>query len=442
MTMTPVRGTGRQGLPDTTELLIKEARQKMLRRRLRIAVVALIVLVAAIAIWQASGGITHPVSPLRVHTSSPKNGSPSGSSNLSALPVLGGQTLFQISPTSADDLWIWSQNQVALTGGGQDIELTTNGGRTWTNVTPPGLTIDGGRHWINGFFALSSTRAWLVYGGVDKGPQTIETTSDAGRHWSKVGVMPSSGCSLQFVSPADGTCTVYAGAMGSMGIAIYRTSDGGRRWSNIFNSDMTQASLNESTPVGSLPFGCDKRIPFTSATTGWALFLCAGGAAPIYESTNGGVTWVNRSAVPASPMVVGGAGFSGTPVFSGSRGAVAYTGGSYSLVYVSDNNGQTFRPVYPPGTRRTWSVNILSPLQWRLAYKNVILSTNNGGKSWIKVVSDANQVVKRLRYASPAPAIQFATGSRGWIIQNNQLLRTTDGGRQWQKVVVPGTEKL
>jgi photosystem II stability/assembly factor-like uncharacterized protein len=114
-------------------------------------------------------------------------------------------------------------------------------------------------------------------------------------------------------------------------------------------------------------------------------------------------------------------------VFSGSRGAVAYSYGSYSLVYVSDNSGLSIHPVYPPGRRRAWTVNILSPRQWRLAYKSTILGTNDAGKSWFTVTSNASQDSKPKQYASLAPDIEFTTGSRGWLEQNNTLLRTVDG---------------
>lgn len=437
VTLAPTRHDEGTETTDDFELLIREARRKARQRRLRVFLCLVIILAGASA-WLEIG---HPEGPgtSRVRSGNNPHRKPIATSYASGAGVLGGQSLVSITPIGAKVLWTWTENETALTAGGQDIELTTNGGRTWTNVTPNGLSVDGGAHWINGFFALSSTRAWLVYGGVDKNPQYLETTSDAGHHWSKVGALPNYYCTLQFVTPSDGTCTVYAGAAGSMGIAMYRTRDGGKHWSNTFNSYMTEASLNKPTPPGGLPFSCDKSISFTSAATGWALFLCAGGFAPIYESTNGGVTWVERNAVSPSPLPSGGSGFSGTPMFAGSRGAVAYTGGTYSLVYVSDDAGRSFHPVYPPGERRPWTVNILSPEEWRLAYKNTVLETNDAGKSWFTVVSNARRVSKPQRYAS-APDIQFATTSNAWLLANNVLLRTVNRGKSWKEVPVPGTK--
>jgi photosystem II stability/assembly factor-like uncharacterized protein len=353
-------------------------------------------------------------------------------------------------PFGARTLWVTTQNEVKMTGGGQDIELTTNAGKTWKNVTPPGLNVDGGNHWINGFFALSPTRAWLVYGGVDKGPQTIETTVDAGRHWSSkgFGVLPRTDCSLQFVSLTDGTCTVYAGAAGSMGIAVYRTSDAGQHWSHIFSSYMTQASLNEKAPAGSLPFECDKSLHFESAIKGYALFYCNGGTgAIIYGTTNGGVTWTARNVVQPR-LTVGGGGFTGPPVFSGAKGAVPYAGGSYSAVFVTNNGGESFHPVYPPGKPRTWAVDLVSPTQWRLTNGKEILATNNAGTSWFSIVS--NTVLQNSSYVkgeSPGGLVDFVSADDGWLTENqydanSRLLRSTDEGRLWRKVGVPGTKRL
>jgi photosystem II stability/assembly factor-like uncharacterized protein len=444
MTMTPVRQTSRPAVADPAELLIKEAHQNKLRRRLRFVAAVLLVLVAVAAVWQGSGGGTHPSSPLRVHTSSPRRGSPSGSSNLAALAVLGGQSLLQAVPFGSSTLWASTANEIKSTGGGQGIELTTNAGRSWTDVTPPGLNVTGGTHWINGFFALSPTRAWLVYGGIEKGPQVIETTVDAGRHWSKVGVgngvtaLPQSGCTLQFVTLRDGTCSDLWGAGGSMPIGIYRTANGGVSWRKIFQST---TSTTSNTP-GSIPFGCDKSIHFESTTKGFVLFWCSGGTgAIIYETTDGGVTWAERN-VTQPRVPIGGGGFTGPPVFVGSKGAVPYGGGSYSAVFVTDNGGQSFHPVYPPGKPRQWSVDVISPSQWRLTYGKEILATNNAGTSWFIVTS--NTVLRSDSYAKGAPTggiVEFTTPNDGWLTENTAnslLLRTNDGGRKWNIVKVPG----
>lgn len=447
MTMTPVRRADHVGSSDPAELLIKEARLEARRRRLRYAVAVFIVLVAALSIWLGTGGVVHRTPPSRVVTSSPKGGAPSGSSNGSAPVVLDGQSVNRVVAFGPDTLWVYTANEIALSGGGQGIELTTNAGRTWRNVTPPGLSVDGGDRWMGNFNALSSTTAWVVSGRIESGPQVIETTQNAGRTWSKVGVLPTppAGCELQFVNVHDGTCTELGGALGSMLITIFRTSDSGASWHKVYaNTPNTNTAAK-----GAIPFGCDKEVDFTSAQKGFTLFFCNGGSgADVEESQNGGSSWFERPVVQPKSVPEGGGGFSGPPVFEGLNGAVPYGVGRDSEIYVTENGGQSFHPVYPPGKPRQWTEDIVSPFVWRLTYAKTVLGTDDGGKSWFTLTS--NTVLQTNEYTKGAPPggiVQFGSTSDGWLTENqydtnSMLLRTTDGGRQWHKVVVPGVETL
>ena len=370
-------------------------------------------------------------------------GSSGDESYVAARTVLGGQSINQFVPIGSSTLWVFTQNDVKPTGGGQDIELTSNAGRTWTDVTPPGLSVDGGERWIASLMALSSTRAWVVYGGSEStSPQFIDTTSDAGRHWSRVGEEPSSGCSIQFVTARDGTCSQLWGAGGSMSIGIYRTVDGGATWRKVFQSgDGTTASA-----PGSIPFACDKRIDFESASKGWVLFECnAGSGAVIYETTDGGVTWTERHVTPPSSVRAGGGGFTGPPVFVGLAGAVPYSVGNYSAVYATGDGGESFHLVHPPGTPRQWAVDIVSPTIWRLSFGREILATDNAGRYWFTLTSDT--VLKSTsdaRGSPPGGTVDFTSQSEGWLVENaysphSKLLHTTDEGRVWNSIALPGT---
>jgi photosystem II stability/assembly factor-like uncharacterized protein len=447
MTMAPVRRAHHESSRDPAELLIKEARLEARRRRLRYVVVAFIVLVASVAIWLSSGGVTHRTPPSRVGTASPRGGAPTSSSNGSAPLVLNGQSVNQVVPFGPNILWVFTANETATSGGGQGLELTTNGGRTWKDVTPPGLGVDGGNRWLGNFSAISPTSAWIVYGRIDSGPQFIETTQNAGRTWSRVGVMPGlpEGCELQFVNVDDGTCTVLGGAAGSMLIRIRRTSDEGSSWRLVFANSIGTSSFTN----GSIPFGCDKNVYFTNAETGFTLFFCAGGSGAIVEETlNGGRTWLDRTVVQPASVPEGGGGFTGPPVFDGADGAIPYTVGQDSEVYVTNNAGVSFHPVYPPGKPRQWMEDIVSPFVWRLTYGKTVLATDNGGRSWFTLTS--RTVLQTNNYAPGSPTggiVRFGSANDGWLTENegdtnSVLLRTTDGGRRWRKVVVPGTKKL
>jgi hypothetical protein len=72
-------------------------------------------------------------------------------------------------------------------------------------------------------------------------------------------------------------------------VTLYRTQNRGTHWRVV------SRTVPGANPAGSLPFGCDKDIHFVSQSVGWAMFGCAGGIAPLYETLDGGATWIRRS---------------------------------------------------------------------------------------------------------------------------------------------------
>ena len=403
----------------------------------------LVVVAVALAVAHGGAGAHHHALPA-AGSPDPRGSALATSSNSAAMSVLGGQSLMKVVPFGPRAVWVQTQNQERVSGGGQGIEITTDDGRRWFNATPRGLGVDGGTHYLTGFVALSATRAWLTYGGViSSAHQILATTGDGGRHWSRVGTLPDAGCTLQFTSAESGTCVDAVGAGGSMPIGIYRTYDGGASWHKIF-----QSPISSSTAVGSIPFGCDKSVRFENATTGFVFFWCAGGTgATIYATSDGGVTWSSRDVAPPSPVPTGGGGFGGTAVFDGRTGAVPYLGGNYSAVFVTSDGGRTFHPVYPTGARRTWAVDLISPTRWRLTHGQEILATNNAGASWFALTSSTELTpTSYAKGAPPGGLVDFVTVRDAWLTENqygsnSSLWHSTDGGRTWRRVAVPGTRK-
>jgi hypothetical protein len=70
----------------------------------------------------------------------------------------GGEGLREAWPVGVfSTVWAWTAN---LSGhGGQGVQLSTDGGRAWIDVTPPGLGEQVGDHVINGLFALDRQHA-------------------------------------------------------------------------------------------------------------------------------------------------------------------------------------------------------------------------------------------------------------------------------------------
>ena len=129
------------------------------------------------------------------------------------------------------------------------------------------------------------------------------------------------GCELQFVSASLGWCTFIGAAAGSESVTLYRTDDGGRHWQLV-----SRTSVSAGRRPGALPFGGDKDIEFTNVDIGWGAFEAPVGTAPLYETEDGGATWVPRQVSPAPETGFGG-NFAGQPVLEGRDGAVGYSVG-------------------------------------------------------------------------------------------------------------------
>jgi photosystem II stability/assembly factor-like uncharacterized protein len=449
MTLTPTRQPELGESPDPTELLIKEARRRARRRRLTAGVVLLLVFAMALVVAAGRGGSpSHVVS----RNTSQASRTAAVSAHSTTLVVPAGQAVQSVWPVGGQTSWVYTVNETALSHGGQGIEWTDNGGQTWRNATPSGYTYAGGNRFIGGFFALTSTRAWLVVGPLSPKSNTSEAilaTSNAGRSWSRVGSLPLTVCTLDFSTDSHGVCTSSPGASNAAPLQLAVTTDGGRTWSKVFDNTSGFGGGGANSADGGLPYSCDKRFSLTPPNTVWATGWCNASEAFLYRSTDNGRHWAQASVAPPTPTVGGGSEFIGPVVLSGRQGAAAFMEGNFSLVYVTRDDGKTFTPVYPPGAERPWTIDIVSPSVWRLALRNQILGTNNAGATWFTVTDNAftlPAVIKSQRWGDGAPySLNFTSQTVGWmnwgLDSGSGLFVTRNGGRTWSRVAVPGTSK-
>jgi photosystem II stability/assembly factor-like uncharacterized protein len=406
----------------------------------------LVVIAAALTIL--GGGKTSPPRSATLESPAPSESGISGTHNAAAPAIARGQSILSLWPVGGTTTWVFTSNLASPTNAGQRVEWTSDGGRTWRDATPSGYSISGGRHSLGDFFAVSAKRAWLVARSTAlshlSSPRLL-TTDDGGRTWSVAGTVPSSPCTLIFSSVEFGICDSSNGAGGAAPLALYATHNGGRTWSHTF--DNTGGFGGTSSGDKGLPYPCDKEFSMTAGNVVWAKFWCLASVASLYRSADAGHTWSEVNLTQPSPVLPGGAEFTGPVVLRGQRGAVAFTEGTSSLVYVTRDGGQSFTPVYPPGPVHPWAVDIVSPTVWHIAYRNQILSTNDAGVSWTGLSDDAfsSATIRRSqRYGSGSPAtLNFTTSSFGWMswfAGNGYIVMSTrDGGQTWHEVAVPGT---
>jgi photosystem II stability/assembly factor-like uncharacterized protein len=365
-----------------------------------------------------------------------------GISTVSAAPTStspASGTFAYLWPVKAQTAWL----VVDTDDGGERVLRTTDGAASWDDVTPRQLsalvtpTNVGNGAATPQIVFLGAERAWTNAAG------TLVATSDGGRIWHDIGRVPVGGwrvpldCRLlQFVDPTHGWCSISGAAMGSEGIELYRTVDGGLRWQRV--SVTGPPSLPPTPTPGSLPWGCEKTISFTSPTVGWAGLTCFGYSNDLYETTDGGARWVAKAiaAMPSS-LALGGNSID-PPVFTGRFGAGVINPGEDTIFYRSEDGGASWQAVVPPGGPRVSYADVINALQWRLVDNRRILATDNGGRTWR--TTTPHWVIPPANPNKALGGIQFVTPEVGWAqyyeetTDTTTLLRTTDGGSNWTAV--------
>jgi photosystem II stability/assembly factor-like uncharacterized protein len=219
-------------------------------------------------------------------------------------------------------------------GSAGQVLRTTDGGRSWRDVSPPGSA----GLLFRDVEAQDAYRASVLAIG-EGDASRIYTTADGGRHWTLAFVnddpaafydcmafYPGHRDGLALSDPVDGKFRIAA------------TSDGGRSWHVLSNAGMPPALAGEAA------FAASGTCLVTSGRDAW--FASGGGAvARVFHSRDGGRHWtVTTAPIPASPA---GGVFSLT--FRDPRDGVmvggdftAPTNGAHASGFTRD--GATWRP--------------------------------------------------------------------------------------------------
>jgi photosystem II stability/assembly factor-like uncharacterized protein len=180
--------------------------------------------------------------------------------------------------------------RVAWVGGSAGQVLrTTDGGRTWQDVSPPGSAgllfrdVEAEGPFRASVLAIGEGDASRIY-----------TTFDGGRHWT-----------LAFVNDDPAAfydcMAFYPGGRRGLALSdpvagkfrIAATDDGGRSWHVLPNAGMPPAV------AGEFAFAASGTCLVTSGRDAW--FATGGGAARVFHSRDGGTTWTAVAApIPAA----------------------------------------------------------------------------------------------------------------------------------------------
>lgn len=145
------------------------------------------------------------------------------------MAVVSSPALIHIDFLDANNGWGVAGNDSGY------ILRTLDGGTTWLNATPVGLTGIGLSTTLS---VLDVNTAWVLVPNADFFTGALYKTSDGGLTWISFSV-PFGGGSVEFLDSNTGRVMADRGAgAGSQSVEMFQTSDGGATW--LACSIMTQ----------------------------------------------------------------------------------------------------------------------------------------------------------------------------------------------------------
>lgn len=325
---------------------------------------------------------------------------------------------------------------------GDHVLVTSDGGTTWKDVTPPEVQPSEVNHEIAVGYFQDAQHAWVTYavgGGNPILPQLkVWRTSDGGATWTASQLLDASGLSeiyvptdLIFVNGTQGWLLSHVGVgMSHDYVALYRSSDGGVSWSRLLDP------YND----GGIQSCTKNALRFTDATHGWLTGDCGGVKAGVllFKSSDAGSTWqeVSLPAPADAPNLFSeGSNFacgSYDPYFFGNDlGHLTVLCTDYNqatpsvvyYIYSTQDGGTTWTSASYPGNSLYF---FSSSVGWAASPK--MHATTDGGQTW-KAISDVTWV----------PQLDFVSEQLGWAVARSDtqmaLVKTSNGGASWTILV-------
>jgi photosystem II stability/assembly factor-like uncharacterized protein len=314
------------------------------------------------------------------------------------------------------------------------VVRTNDGGITWYNVTPPGVTATG---YQVRFQSLDPAHAWMLMPDYENYPNrgTLQITSDGGLTWNPVSA-PFSSARLEFLDTGNGWALmdIDAGA-GSNAVAIFQTSDGGLTWTKKFGHEPGQPVGETALPLSGLKSGI---APVNMQTAFVYGVIYSSGTLYAFRTDDGGVTWTALGNVPLPPEA---ANYE-LGIDPGHMTFITPTNGYMSIrmvgadmktaVYVTSDGGGSWSltPTFIPNGGSADFVSAREMIQYNGEQFYV---TQDAGRTWSVIPPD-------VKFGDMFAQSDFVNTRTGWVLTldpTNQrtLYRTSDGGATWFPVV-------
>lgn len=338
-----------------------------------------------------------------------------------SLPLVSSPEILRF--TMVDSINGWAVSETA-------VLRTVDGGSTWYDATPSGLTRVG---YSADFCILDADTAWIVTPDSDSSRSILHGTRDGGVNWMSTEVDFPAGF-LSFPDGTNGWVLVALGAaMSHEAVAIFQTGDGGLTWTQSFTNEPNSPGTSDSLPF----VGNKTGITAIDGNRAWVT-----GSQPssdfiyLYMTQDGGSTWTHQE--PSFPDGFMGAMATTFPprFFNSTRGvlpAVLYADTILTIFYISSDAGLIWSPSSPVPLIGQVSIATQADFfVWDGGQS--LFASHDAGSTWSQVKPDTN-------LKDMLAGFQFVDANTGWASATNDqghitFYSTRDGGKTWT-ILIP-----
>jgi len=342
----------------------------------------------------------------------------------SIAPIVSDPQLFSIQFISSLDGWGITETEVVR---------TDDGGETWNNVTPDGLT-DVGYSTVRDF--LDANHAWLLIVDQNNFPfgGTLYATEDGGNTWT-ISATPFSSGYMKFLDADNGWMMADLGSgAGSMAVAVYQTTNGGSTWTRTFTNNTDDEGASDTLPRGGIK---QLFVPLNMDTAWIGGVVYETGTVYLYRTDAGGEFWYKINLELPEEASKGELSVLQVKLISDSQGFLAVrfstTDKIEILLFFTTDAGTTWT-LAPERLMGLGFVEAPSATEVIYYFADQFQITKDAGNTFETITPDRS-------FGDTVLGMSFVSASTGWVLTfdengHRSLYKTADGAKTWS-VLVP-----
>jgi photosystem II stability/assembly factor-like uncharacterized protein len=262
--------------------------------------------------------------------------------------------------------------------------------------------------WLHSVYFLDQNHGWIAGGN-----GTLLSTVDGGVTWNKnSSISKDTLTDVYFSDSTQGWVLaqrdIFKLKANERGSYLLNTNDGGNTWRRIFLD----------TPDVNTRF---THLVFSDPQHGWVF----GETGTVFATTDAGAHWLPQHS-PSKHLLLGGA------FANDNRGLIV--GAATTIMQSDDGVRWRLNASGKDEHDRLNAVAIAGRLMWAAGNNGRIITSLNGGHSWIRQNSETD---------ADLFDIKFIDAREGWAVgAQGVLLHTNDGGLHWRAEPVAGSRGL